>query len=78
MANTRLLEFSDEIRNAVLIVHGDQAHSYYMGKEALKKLQGENKKMITVTGASHIDLYDKLDCIPFDEIENFLKENMER
>lgn len=78
LANTRLLEFSDEIRNAVLIVHGDQAHSYYMGKEAFKKLQGENKKMITVTGASHIDLYDKLDCIPFDEIENFLKENMER
>ncbi|MGT2649795.1 alpha/beta hydrolase [Streptococcus troglodytae] len=74
--NTRFLHYIDEIRNSVLIVHGDKAHSYYMGKDAFAKLTGDNKKMITVKGASHTDLYDQLDIIPFDQIEAFIKENM--
>ena len=76
LSNTKLLAYSHEIRNAALIVHGDQAHSYYMGKDAFERLTGDNKKMITVEGASHIDLYDQLDVIPFDEINAFIKENM--
>ncbi|EHI75278.1 X-Pro dipeptidyl-peptidase [Streptococcus criceti] len=75
-ANTRFLYYSDEIRNSVLLIHGDAAHSYYMGKDAFAKLKGDNKKMITVKGASHVDLYDQKDKIPFDEIENFVKENL--
>ena len=74
--NTRFLYYTDEIRNAVLVVHGDKAHSYYMGKDAFAKLKGDNKKMITVEGATHCDLYDQKDKIPFDEIEKFIKENM--
>ena len=75
-ANTRFLYYTDEIRNAVLVIHGDKAHSYYMGKDAFEKLTGDNKKLITVEGASHTDLYDQLDVIPFEEMERFLKENM--
>lgn len=74
LLNTRLLQYSSEIRNAVLIVHGDKAHSYYMGKDAFDQLKGDNKKMITVEGASHTDLYDQKAMIPFDEIEAFVKE----
>ena len=75
-ANTRFLHYINEIRNAVLIVHGDKAHSYYMGKEAYEQLTGDNKKLITVEGASHTDLYDQLDIIPLDAIDAFIKENM--
>ena len=75
-ANTRFLYYTDEIRNAVLVIHGDKAHSYYMGKDAFEKLTGDNKKMITVEGASHTDLYDQLDVIPFEEMDRFIRENM--
>lgn len=74
--NTRFLYYTNEIRNAVLLVHGDKAHSYYMGKDAFEKLTGDNKKMISVAGASHCDLYDQKDIIPFDDIENFINENL--
>lgn len=76
LANTRSLYYTNEIRSAVLVIHGDKAHSYYMGKESFEKLTGNNKKMLTLEGASHTDLYDKLDVIPFDEIDRFIKENM--
>ena len=72
-ANTRFLYYTDEIRNAVLLVHGDAAHSYYMGKDAFAKLKGDNKQMLTVPGASHCDLYDQKDKIPFADIEAFVK-----
>lgn len=75
LLNTRLLKYSSEIRNAVLIVHGDQAHSYYMGVDAFKELTGTNKKFLTVEGATHVDLYDNKAMIPFDEMEAFIKEN---
>ncbi|MEY8459443.1 alpha/beta hydrolase [Lactococcus ileimucosae] len=75
-ANTRFLHYSNEIRSAVLLIHGDTAHSYYFGKDAFAKLTGDNKKMMTIKGATHTDLYDQKDIIPFDEIESFAKANM--
>lgn len=76
LLNTRLLQYSSEIRNAVLIVHGDKAHSYYMGKEAFAQLTGDNKKLLTVEGATHTDLYDQKDIIPFEKIDDFIKEHL--
>ncbi len=69
--NFRFFEYADELDNAVLIVHGDKAHSYYFGKDTFAKLKGDNKRMLTVKGASHCDLYDRVDIIPFDEIAAF-------
>ena len=72
--NTNIIVHPEDIRNAVLIVHGDKAHSYYMGQETFKKLQGYNKNMITISGATHTDLYDggEKNLIPFDGIQKFL------
>ena len=72
--NFKFFEYADELESAVLIVHGDKAHSYYFGKDTFAKLQGANKQMLTVKGASHCDLYDQIDIIPFDEISAFYKE----
>lgn len=72
--NFKFFEYADELENAVLIVHGDKAHSYYFGKDTFEKLQGANKQMLTVKGASHCDLYDRTDIIPFDEIAAFYNE----
>ncbi len=74
--NFKFFEYADELETAVLIVHGDKAHSYYFGKDTFAKLKGDNKQMLTVKGASHCDLYDRLDIIPFDEIAAFYKENL--
>lgn len=72
--NAPILAYSDEIRSAVLVVHGEKAHSRYMGEEAFKKLKGDNKQLLIIPGAVHTDLYDKMDIIPFDKIEQFYKE----
>lgn len=72
--NFKFFEYADELESAVLIVHGDKAHSYYFGKETFDKLKGDNKQMLSIKGASHCDLYDQLDVIPFDEIAAFFKE----
>lgn len=72
--NFKFYDYADELESAVLIVHGDQAHSYYFGKDTFAKLKGANKQMLTVKGASHCDLYDQIDIIPFDEIAAFYKE----
>lgn len=71
--NSQLLQYANEIRNAVLIVHGEKAHSRYMGEDAFKLLKGNNKKLIIVPGASHCDLYDKVNVIPFDKIADFYR-----
>lgn len=71
--NNNILAHPEDLRNAVLIVHGDRAHSYYMGQDTFKKLQGTNKGMITVPGATHTDLYDQVDKIPFDGIQRFFE-----
>lgn len=69
--NFPLLSRAGEIRNAVMIVHGEKAHSRYFGEDAFKKLQGDNKERLIVKDASHCDLYDNLDKIPFDKITEF-------
>ena len=66
-----ILAYSDEICSAVLVVHGEKAHSRYFGEDAFKKLQGDNKELLIVPGASHTDLYDNMEKIPFDKIERF-------
>ena len=71
-----ILAYAGEIRNAVLIMHGEKAHSRYFSEDAFKKLTGDNKKLLIVPNASHTDLYDKTDVIPFDAIEAFFKENL--
>lgn len=69
--NTPLLTYSDEIRSAVLMIHGEKAHSRYFSEDAFKKLKGGNKELMIIPGASHVDLYDRVDIIPFDKIEQF-------
>lgn len=76
LLNTPILQYSDEIRSAVMIVHGEQAHSCYFSKDAFAKLRGDNKKLILIPNAVHTDLYDKMDIIPFDTIDMFLKANL--
>lgn len=70
--NTLLLTYSDEIRSAVLMIHGEKAHSRYFSEDAFKKLKGDNKELLIIPGASHVDLYDnQAGVIPFDKIERF-------
>lgn len=71
--NMPLMSYSDEIRSAVLIVHGELAHSRYFGEDAFKRLKGDNKELLIVPGASHTDLYDNRDKIPFDRIVRFFQ-----
>lgn len=68
-----IFSYVGEIRNAVMIVHGEKAHSRYFGEDAFKLLKGDNKELVIVPGASHTDLYDQMDKIPFDKIEVFYK-----
>ena len=72
--NTPILAYSDEIRSAVLVIHGEKAHSRYFSEDAFKKLKGDNKELLIIPGASHVDLYDNLAVIPFDKIESFFRE----
>ena len=72
--NTPLLAYSQEIRSAVLMLHGEKAHSRYFSEDAFKKLKGKNKELLIIPGASHVDLYDNLQVIPFDKIVQFLQE----
>ncbi len=71
--NMPILAYSDEIRSAVLVVHGEKAHSRYFSEDAFRKLKGSNKELLIVPGASHTDLYDNFEKIPFDKIESFYR-----
>lgn len=71
--NIPILSYSDEIRSAVLLVHGEKAHSCYFSKDAFAKLTGDNKELMIIPGAVHTDLYDRTDIIPFDKITEFLR-----
>lgn len=71
LINSKILAYSNEIRSAVLIVHGDKAHSRYFSEDAFKNLKGENKELLIVKDANHTDLYDNLEKIPFDKIVDF-------
>ncbi len=72
--NFPLMSRAGEIENAVLIIHGEKAHSRYFGEDAYKKLKGDNKELMIIPGANHTDLYDNLAVIPFDKIEGFFNE----
>ena len=100
LANTTAFTNSNEIKNAVMIVHGEKAHSRYLGEDAFAAMTGfeykthnapepytgnaplgetivGNKELLIVEGASHVDLYDNFEKIPFDEIEKFIRDNIE-
>ncbi len=74
--NFPLMSRADEIESAVLVIHGEKAHSRYFGEDAFKKLKGDNKELMIIPDASHTDLYDNLEKIPFDKIENFFTDNL--
>ena len=76
--NMPILKYTNEIRNAVLIIHGEKAHSCYMSKDAYKNMTEnskytDNKELMIIPNAVHTDLYDRKDIIPFDKIEEFFK-----
>ena len=68
-----LLTYISEIRSAVLMIHGEKAHSRYFSEDAYKRLTGSTKELLIIPGANHVDLYDKIDVIPFDKIDGFFK-----
>ena len=74
--NMPLLQYIREIKSAVLLVHGEKAHSLYFSKDAFAELTGDNKTLRIIPDASHTDLYDQVGVIPFDEITEFLRKNM--
>ena len=75
--NMPLLQYSHEIRSAVLLTHGEKAHSCYFSRDAFEKLTGDNKELLIIPGAVHTDLYDRLDVIPFDKMEQFFRQYMD-
>ncbi len=79
--NQPILKYSHEIRSAVLIIHGEKAHSCYFGKDAFKNMTADskytdNKELLVIPGAVHTDLYDNIDVIPFDKMEDFFCKNL--
>ena len=72
--NMPILQYSQEIRSAVLLVHGEKAHSCYFSRDAFARLTGDNKELMIIPGAVHTDLYDNMAVIPFDEITDFFKQ----
>ena len=79
--NTPQHTFTGEIKNAVLIIHGEKAHSCYFSKDAYNDMikngkYTENKELMIIPDAVHTDLYDRTDIIPFDKIDSFFKENL--
>lgn len=71
--NQPILSYAGEIRNAVLLIHGEKAHSKYFSEGAFEKLKGDNKELYIIPNAVHTDLYDRKDIIPFDKLEAFFR-----
>ena len=69
--NMPILQYAAEIRSAVLLVHGEKAHSRYFSEGTYEKMTGDNKELLIIPGASHVDLYDNLDVIPFEKLNSF-------
>ena len=69
--NMPILQYSSEIRSAVLLVHGEKAHSRYFSETAYSKLTGDNKKLLIIPGANHTALYDQMEIIPFEKLNAF-------
>ena len=74
--NMPILQRANEIRSAVLVIHGEKAHSRYFSEDAFAKLKGDNKELLIIPGASHVDLYDNMEKIPFDKIDDFFEANL--
>ena len=81
LMNTRLFTYAKEIRSAVLMIHGDKAHSCYMSRDAYANMvegskYADNKELLIIPGATHTDLYDGggKNAIPFDKIESFFRD----
>lgn len=74
--NMPILQYSQEIRSAVLLIHGEKAHSCYFSRDAFSKLTGDNKELMIIPDASHTDLYDRMDVIPFDKMAEFFRKYM--
>jgi len=76
LINQPILQYTPEIKSAVLIIHGENAHSRYFSEDTYKKLKGENKELLIIKNANHVDLYDggNKNAIPFDKIESFYKQ----
>ena len=72
--NMPILQYAGEIRSAVLLVHGEKAHSRYFSEAAYEKLTGDNKELMIIPGANHVDLYDNLAAIPFEKLRSFFEE----
>ena len=68
--------YTGEIRSAVLLVHGEKAHSRYFSETAYSKLSGDNKELLIIPGASHTVLYDQMDVIPFEKLKAFFEEHL--
>lgn len=75
--NMPILQYSSEIRSAVLLIHGEKAHSCYFSKDAFKKLKGDNKELLIIPGAVHTDLYDQMDIIPFEQMTEFFRARLQ-
>ena len=71
--NMPILQYAGEIRSAVLLVHGEKAHSRYFSEGAYEKLTGDNKELMIIPGANHVDLYDNLAAIPFEKLRSFFE-----
>ena len=69
--NMPILQYAAEIRSAVLLVHGEKAHSRYFSEGTYEKMTGDNKELLIIPGASHVDLYDNLEVIPFEKLNSF-------
>ena len=74
--NMPILQYAGEIRSAVLLVHGEKAHSRYFSEGAYEKLTGDNKELMIIPGANHVDLYDNLAAIPFEKLRSFFEESL--
>ena len=79
--NQPILKYSNEIRSAVLVIHGEKAHSCYFGRDAFANMTADskytdNKELLIIPDAVHTDLYDNLDVIPFDKMEDFFRTNL--
>lgn len=69
--NMTIQNYSEEIRSAVLVMHGEKAHSCYFSRDAFQKLKGDNKELLILPDTVHTDLYDRKDKIPFDKLQAF-------
>ena len=79
--NMPILRYSNEIRSAVLVIHGEKAHSCYFSRDAFADMVRDNpyagnKELLIIPGAVHTDLYDRKDIIPFDKIQQFFLQHL--